>query len=57
MIIVKAVTKNEPTYKSEYAVDSPVTIKPINTPEARSPNTTIINSPILRRISILFILY
>lgn len=54
MIIVKVVTKNEPTYKSENAVDSPVTIKPINTPETRSPSTTIINSQMLRRISILF---
>lgn len=52
MIIVKVVTKNEPTYKSENADDSPVTIKPINTPETRSPSTTIISSPILRRISI-----
>lgn len=52
MIIVKEVTKNDPIYKSENAVDSPVTIKPINTPETRSPSITIINSPILRRISI-----
>ncbi len=53
MIIVKVVTKNDPTYKSENAVDSPDKIKPNNTPETRSPSTTIINSPILRRISIL----
>ena len=56
MIIVKAVTKNEPTYKSEYAVDSPVTIKPINTPEASNPNITIINSPIFSRISIFYLI-
>lgn len=56
MIIVKAVTKNEPTYKRLKLVDSPVKINPINTPEASSPNTTIINSPILRRISIFYLI-